>query len=344
MDSRTKPVVAILAMPESSSSVLYGMYDLFSSAGRDWSMATGGAEGPGVVRPVIVGTRPGSFAILNGVQVSPETTIAEIGYPDVVCVPDLAVDPYGPLDDGRFAPEIAWLRDCYARGVVLASACSGALLFAEAGLLDGHDATTHWAFADALARRHPRVRLHPERSLVVSGADRRLVMAGGGTAWSDLALYLISRLSGAEQAMQTARMNLIEWHAVGQQPFASLARSRQAEDALIARCQAWIALNYDAPAPVAAMVRESGLPERTFKRRFQLATGLSPLDYVHTLRIEEAKQMLEAGDASAESIAHEVGYEDAGFFGRLFRRKVGLTPAQYRRRFGTMRRSLAQPG
>ena len=95
------------------------------------------------------------------------------------------------------------------------------------------------------------------------------------------------------------------------------------------------------PAPVAATVRLSGLPERTFKRRFERATGLSPLEYVHTLRLEEAKQMLEAGEEPVEAIANAVGYEDAGFFGKLFRRKVGLAPVQYRRRFGAMRRSLS---
>ena len=87
-------------------------------------------------------------------------------------------------------------------------------------------------------------------------------------------------------------------------------------------------------------VRQSELPERTFKRRFEKATGLSPLEYVHTLRLEEAKQMLEAGDEPVEAIANAVGYEDAGFFGRLFKRKVNLTPVQYRRRFGAMRRGL----
>ena len=80
---------------------------------------------------------------------------------------------------------------------------------------------------------------------------------------------------------------------------------------------------------------------RTFQRRFAQATGLAPLDYVHTLRLEEAKQMLESGDAPVEAIALEVGYQDASFFGRLFRRKVGLTPAQYRRRFGALARRLA---
>ena len=144
--------------------------------------------------------------------------------------------------------------------------------------------------------------------------------------------------------MQIARINLIDWHAIGQQPFARLARSRQVDDAVIARCQTWIAEHYHEPAPVAAMVRLSGLAERSFKRRFQQATGMSPLEYVHTLRLEEAKQMLESGDQPIEAIANEVGYEDAGFFSRLFRRNVNLTPAQYRKRFGAMRRALQSSG
>ena len=140
--------------------------------------------------------------------------------------------------------------------------------------------------------------------------------------------------------MQVARINLIDWHAIGQQPFARLARSRQVDDAVVARCQTRIAEHYREASPVTAMVRLSGLAERSFKRRFQEATGMSPLEYVHTLRLEEAKQMLEAGDQSIEAIANEIGYEDAGFFSRLFRREVRLTPAQYRKRFGSMRRAL----
>ena len=88
------------------------------------------------------------------------------------------------------------------------------------------------------------------------------------------------------------------------------------------------------------MIKLSGLPERSFIRRFSKATGMSPLDYVHSLRLEEAKRMLETEDLAVEAIANEVGYEDASFFGRLFHRKVGLTPTQYRRRFGSLRRAL----
>jgi transcriptional regulator GlxA family with amidase domain len=241
---------------------------------------------------------------------------------------------------GRYANEVRWLREQHAAGVTLASVCSGALLLAETGLLDGFEATTHWAYCDALARAHPNVKVREQRALVAAGEGQRIVMAGGGTSWLDLALFLIARPAGVDEAMHVARVYLIDWHHVGQQPFAQLARSRQVDDAVIARCQTWIASNYHAPNPVSAMVQRSGLPERSFKRRFRQATGMSPLEYVHTLRIEEAKQMLEAGEAPIEAIAHEVGYEDAAFFSRLFRRKVSLSPAQYRKRFGALRRSL----
>lgn len=334
--------VAILAFPATTASVVYGMYDLFLSAGRDWGMVVDGVPGPERYAVRIVAARPGEFTATNEIPLRPQATCAAAGRPDIICVPEVALPPSASTT-GLFDSEIAWLRECHAAGSIIATACSGAVLLAEAGLLEGEEATTHWAYCDVLAERFPGIRLRPRSALVAAGEGQRLVMAGGGTSWLDLVLYLIGRTAGLEIAMQVARINLIDWHSVGQQPYARLARSRQAEDAVIARCQVWIASNYAERAPVAAMVRLSGLPERSFKRRFMEATGLAPLEYVHTLRLEEAKQMLEAGDEPVEAVATAVGYEDAGFFSRLFRRKVGLTPAQYRRRFGALRRALAGP-
>ena len=331
--------VAILAVPEASASVIYGMYDLFRSAGRDWNLIVEGAPGAELLRPLVVARESGTFGVGNGVRITPELTLEACPPPDIVCVPEVLVAPDVP-PSGQFDVEVRWLRDCYDRGAIVATACSGALLLAEAGLLKGVEATTHWAFCDLLRRHYPGVRVREQAALVASGEGQRLVMAGGGTSWLDLTLYLIARATNVEIAMQTARVFLIDWHDVGQQPFASLARARQVDDAVIARCQVWIAEHYAEAAPVAAMVRLSGLPERTFKRRFRHATGLGPLEYVHTVRLEEAKQMLEAENAPVETVAHAVGYEDAGFFNRLFRRKVGLTPGQYRRRFGALRRRL----
>jgi transcriptional regulator GlxA family with amidase domain len=332
--------IAILSFPETTASVVYGMYDLFASVGREWGFVVNGQPGPELMRPTVVAVHASPFEAANGVTIVPQASLEHAAAADVVCVPELAVPPTSPLG-GRFARELAWLRARYAGGATLASACSGAVLLAEAGLLDGHDATTHWAYCDMLRQSYPKVRVHPERALVLSGEAQRLVMAGGGTSWHDLALYLIARFAGIDAAMQVARINLIDWHEVGQQPFARLARTRQVSDAAVARCQAWIAEHYRKPSPVTAMVRLSGLAERSLKRRFRAATGLSPLEYVHTLRLEAAKELLETDDRPAEAIALEVGYEDAAFFRRLFRRHVHLTPSQYRRRFGALRRALA---
>jgi transcriptional regulator GlxA family with amidase domain len=272
----------------------------------------------------------------------PHASLADCEAPDVIAIPDLVVPPQEDIA-GRYENELDWLKRAYERGATLATSCTGALLLAEAGLLDGEDATTHWGWCDAMAARYPRVRVHMNRPLVIGGEAQRLIMAGGGTSWQDLALFLIARFVDTEEAMRVARLHLLDWHHVGQQPFAALTRTRQVNDAVIAKCQEWIAQHYDQSSPVAAMARLSGLAERSFKRRFARATGVPPLEYVHTLRLEESKHLLEATDQAVEQIAEQVGYEDASFFGRLFRRKVGLTPAQYRRRFRSLRQALAQP-
>ncbi|HEX6245099.1 MAG TPA: DJ-1/PfpI family protein, partial [Polyangiales bacterium] len=249
--------MAILALDASTASVVFGMYDMFRAAGRDWGIIVEGRPGAACLDAAIVARELAPLTLANGVRIEPHAAIADDAAFDVVCVPELAIMPDEPLD-GRFAPEVEWLRRQHARGAIVAAACSGAVLLAEAGLLDDCDATTHWAFCDALAQRYPRVRVHRDRALVVAGEGQRLVMAGGGTTWLDLALYLVARAVDLETAMQLARVNLIDWHAVGQQPFARLSRTRQVDDAVIGRCQEWIAKHYAASAPVASMVRLSG--------------------------------------------------------------------------------------
>ncbi|TFH87203.1 helix-turn-helix domain-containing protein [Billgrantia azerbaijanica] len=339
-DADTAPLtVALLATPEATASTLYGMYDLFGSAGRDWPLLMHGEVGRPLLQPVIVSRDGRGFRALNGAWIQPDACLADCPAPVAMCIPDLYVAPDEPLA-GRYPVEIDWLHGCQARGALLAAACTGALLLAEAGLLDGQDATTHWAYCEALARRHPRVNVHAHRTLVVSGEGQRLIMAGGGTTWVDLALFLVARLVGVDEAMHLARIHLIDWHQHGQQPYASLSQARQVADACIARCQVWVAQHYDTPSPVAGMVKLSGLTERSFKRRFKAATGMTPMEYVHTLRLEEAKQLLECEDASIEAVAEQVGYADPSFFRRLFTRRVGLTPSQYRRRFRSLRQRL----
>lgn len=256
-------------------------------------------------------------------------------------IPELAINPGEDLRS-RYHEEIDWIKQCHTQGSIIATACTGALLLAETGLLDGHEATSHWAVTDFLSQQFPNTKVNEKLSLLITGNRHQIIMAGGATTFFDLGIYLITRFLGIEQAMRTAKIWLIDWHDIGQQPYASLARKRQVEDKVIAQCQQWIAMNYETENPVKTMTEMSGLSERAFKRRFNQATVMSPLDYVHTLRIEEAKQVLETAQTPIEKIAYDMGYEDSSFFRRLFKRKVGLTPQQYRKRFGTMRKNLLE--
>lgn len=330
--------VAIMAVPEVTASTLYGMFDLFSSPGRDYQFITTGTPGEQRMKPFIVARDKQPFTAANGIQVLPHHSFATAPQPDIVCIPDFFVNP-GDSVAGQYRPEAQWLKQVHEKGAVLASACSGAVLLGEAGLLANCDATIHWGYVKTLTNNYPGITVNLRQPLVMSGAAQRLVMAGGGTSWQDLSLYLIARHVGLKEAIEVAKTYMLEWHELGQQPFAALASFRQTNDAVINKCQTWVAENYRNASPSTAMAEVSGLTPRTFIRRFREATGMTPLDYVHALRLEEAKQMLETGEDSIEAIASEVGYEDTSFFGRLFRRKVGIAPGEYRLRFGALRKA-----
>ena len=333
--------VAILAVPEITASTVYGMFDLFSSPGRDFQFITSGVAGEQRMSPYIVARHGEGFAAANGIWIKPHHDFSDCPRPDIVCIPDFYVSP-GESLSGLYDAEVAWLKQVHDGGAMLAGACSGAVLLGEAGMLTDCDATTHWGYVSSFTNNYPGVKIDLRQSLVLSGEAQRIITAGGGSSWQDLALYLIARYVGLTEAMEVAKVYMLQWHDLGQQPFASLLSFRQTSDAVINKCQDWVARNYQTQSPVAAMIGLAGLPERSFMRRFANATGMTPLDYVHALRLEEAKQMLETGDLPVEAIANEVGYEDTSFFGRLFRRKVGLTPAQYRLRFGSLRRVLSR--
>lgn len=342
MSDPSAPItVALLAVPETSAATIYGFYDALASVRRDWSLLHGGVLLDSPFRPQVVTPDGAPFTTANGVRMTPDAGFAQCPAPDVVVVADVQVAPGSELGN-RYDEAIAWLRSCHSRGALLASACSGAVLMAHTGLLDGHEATSHWGYCEHLQRAHPRTRWRADRGLLSTGEGQRILMAGSGVSWHLLVLALIARYAGPEEAMQVARINLMDLQSANPQAYASLTHGSHAADPVIARCQQWAALHYMHESPVAQMVVLSHLPERTFKRRFAQATGMAPLEYVHHVRLEEAKQMLESGDEPVESVALDVGYSDSSFFSRLFRRKVGLSPAQYRLRFGKLAQELRQ--
>lgn len=332
-----KPIKTYLfADPETAGSVLFGLLDALSIPGVTWPKLIYGKAGEPLFDVKIVATRTERFRARGGVWIHPDLHLRETKPADLICVPNIGV----PLDAsplGRFSEEAEWLKRNYRSGTTIGSACSGAVLLAEAGLLDGKNATTHWAYRDLFHRYYPKVDLNLKRALVSAGEGDRIITAGGFGSWQDLALYLIARLCGTEHAVRTAKVYVFCDHQEGQLPYAAMTRRIQHSDALIRDCQIWAAKEYTAAEPVSQMVERSGLDRATFARRFRIATGYRPLEYVQTLRVEEAKQMLETGDAPVDEIASQVGYDDPRSFRRMFKSYTGLVPSAYRKRFAHAR-------
>ncbi|WMS41886.1 helix-turn-helix domain-containing protein [Acuticoccus sp. MNP-M23] len=329
----------VLTLPCAGTSTMFCILDVLGSVGRDWQMLHGQSPHKPIFEVRLLSPDGRPYSDINGRRVTPDGSLTEAqepgALPDLVIVPDLHLDPNGPPPD-EFGPLAEWLRAVADNGGMVASVCSGAWMLASAGLLDGVEATTHWGFADMIARRHPEIRVRKERILVPAGEGHRVVTAGGASSWGDLMLYLIARFAGQDEARRIAKIYLLQPHTDSQLCYASLLAGRQHDDAIVADAQVWAADNYADPTPVAAMAARSGLSERSFLRRFRRATGQTPVEYIQTLRVEEAKQMLETTGMSIEEIADEVGYTETSSFRNAFRRYVGLSASAYRRKHATM--------
>lgn len=335
MTGSRRPRIALLAAPETSPSVLYGLYDVLLSVGAVFPDMTTGEPGDALLDVSIVAATGEPFRCFGNILVEPHAALADVGEVDVAIVCDM----YTPIDTaprGRYAVEIDWLRRMHRQGALIATVCSGSLLLAEAGLLDGRSCASHWAYRDLFRSAYPRIAFDSGSILDLGSEPDGLITAGGVTAWQDLALHVIARLCGPEHASRTAKVHLLAGHEDGQLPFSAMTQRARTSDAVIRDSLTWISEHYATPNPVTAMAERSGLTRRTFARRFQAATGLRPIEHVHALRMEGARQLIETGGGAIDDVGYQIGYEDPTFFRRLFKRTTGLTPAAYRRKLSTI--------
>jgi transcriptional regulator GlxA family with amidase domain len=321
--------VSLVALPDAVISTLAGILDVMNGAAL---MGLGGAGAKPPFCIEIVGETTGPLPLASGVPIDVQKSIDAIDITDIVIVPSVLLGPQG-WQRGRYPAIVSWLQRMHARGAMLCSACSGVFLIAETGLLDGKDATVHFGYASAFAALYPAVIIHPERVLVISGLREELVCSGASTTWHDMVLYLTARHAGATLAHEVARMFALQWHQDGLTPYIAFEGKHDHGDGEILSAQTWLSQHFSVANPVEEMIKRSTLAERTFKRRFTIATTLSPLDYAQRLRIEDAKRRLERTDAAIDEISWRVGYEDAAFFRRLFKRTTGMAPGAYRKRF-----------
>lgn len=208
--------------------------------------------------------------------------------------------------------------------------CTAAFLLAETGLLQGLRATTHWAFAELFRRRYAGVVLDDGQILC---EENRVITCGGASAAMDLMLHLIRRFGSPELAHTCGKYLLIDNVRTEQSVYAMWSLPKSHGDGEILRVQHWLEQHFAQALVIDNVARRFGFGVRNFKRRFKEATGYTPIAYVQTLRLERAKQMLESTRMTLDSITYAVGYEDSNSFRRLFRQRVGMLPAAYRKKF-----------
>jgi transcriptional regulator GlxA family with amidase domain len=318
--------VSIVALPEAVASTLFGIMDVLNGPAMMHLTATA------PFHVDIVGEKSGTVTLASRVAAPVQQPIGGVGSTDIVVVPSILLPREGWKKE-RYPRLVEWLRAMHEQGAVLCSACSGIFLLAETGLFDGKDSTVHYGYARQFTETFPAVRIHPERVLVISGRREELVSSGASTTWHDLVLYLTARFGGATLAQEVARSFALQWHQDGLTPYMVFEGRHDHGDGEIQSAQQWLSKHFSVAKPVEEMIKRSKLAERTFKRRFATATGLTPIAYVQRLRIEDAKRRLERTEAPVDEISWRVGYEDAAFFRRLFKRTTGLAPGAYRRRF-----------
>lgn len=280
-------------------------------------------------------------ACVGGLTAQAEAALADVPPPDLVLVGSSGITgkaiESGPADDGVSQ----WLRAAFDGGAVVAAVCSGVFQLGRAGLLDGRRATTHWAYADDLRRLFPSADVRPARMVL---DDDRIVTAGGVNAATDLALHLVERFCGRDEARDLANALVLDLPRAAQSEYAGWLGAASHGDDAVMRVQRVIAERPELAAGVEALAAAVGLSPRSLARRFRAATGETVVECIQRLRVARARELLETERLSVEQVARRVGYEDVAFFRRLFRKYTGLTPSGHRQRFGPPRGDARQSG
>ncbi|AMN51600.1 transcriptional regulator [Labrenzia sp. CP4] len=292
--------IAILAYPGSLKSAVYGLQDILGHAAR--------ISDTGMKLDLL------------------EDFSAAVDRYDAVVLPPSA----GTVRLEEVPALPAFLQHLHGRGAVVCSACTGLTFVAAAGLAERRKVTTHWGLEQRLSATYPDLRLDTDR-LLIEYSD--LITAGGLMAWVDLALALIERFLGYPVAVDTARHFIVDFRRRDQRRFRRFLPELRHGDASILKVQHFLETRSGDDVSVADMVRTSGLPARTFQRRFKMATGLAPKQYLQELRIERARDLLIETDRPVSDICFAVGYNDPPSFVRLFSRLSGLTPGAFREQY-----------
>lgn len=314
--------IALLALPNAMASSLSLPLEMLNAAADQLKVSH--QEPP---RLRLIGLSDGDVRGAGGLVLQPETTIHDDQKYELVILPTRWRHPLkGIAANGAL---FNWLRRQYRQGATFCTVGTGSYLLAEAGLLDHQPATTHWHHFEDFAERYPRVQLI--RNYLITESER-IFCAGSINSIADLIVHIIGEMWGTTMAYRVER----QFSPEIRRPFHSHAyRVGQTDlhrDEAIANAQSHIRKHFAKPLQISQLAAESGLSERSFQRRFRAATGQSALDYLNTLRLRTARELLQQSNLAVADIAQTTGISEPSYFSRLFKRQYGETPVEYRKR------------
>jgi len=326
--SAARPIeVTVVLIEGGYASTAIAPVEVFHSAGLLWNSLKGEPTAP---RFRVTVASPGGKLVrsLCNVGIKPEVAIEDIARTDIVVISASGLDLQEKII--RHTNLISWMKKMHEQGAYLASICSGAAFVAETGLLDGREATTHWGVVDMLSSRYPKVRWRPESFVTEDG---RVCCSGGLYASIDLSLYLVEKFCGHELALQTAKSLLVGMPRTSQAGYSVMPLSRPHEDKRIRKAEEHLAAHFRDEVGIELLAKKAAMSPRNFIRRFKVATGRLPGEYLQLTRISVARELLENDSVSIQEVSSRAGYGDLSFFRALFKRHTGMTPAEYRTRF-----------
>jgi transcriptional regulator GlxA family with amidase domain len=276
----------------------------------------------------LIAAKRGAVECSSGLKLIPNLTLGEAGEPiDTLLVPG----GFGVREAVADKRLVGWIADAAERSRRITSVCTGAFMLAEAGLLDGRRATTHWASCERLANTYPLVSVDEDAIYV---RDEEIWTSAGVTAGIDLALALVEEDHGRDVALEVARwLVMFVQRPGGQTQFSAQLSAQMANDAPIRELQTWIGENPAADLSVNALADRAAMSPRNFARVFGREIGVTPAAYVESVRTECARRSLETTNHSVDKIARDCGFGSAETMRRTFQRLLGVGPTAYRSRF-----------
>lgn len=263
--------------------------------------------------------------------IRPQKNIQELSKTDIIVIPPIKGDKIQEAIEQNLA-FLPWIVEQYQKGAEVVSLCLGAFILGASGLVDNKSCVTHWRAADQFKKHFPKTHLLTDKILT---DEERIYTGGGAFSSANLVLYLIEKMVDRETAVYCSKHFQIDMSRVSQSPFIIFKGQRNHEDKLIKQAQDFIEQNYQGEFTVDQLATQLFVNRRTLERRFKKATGNTLSEYMQRVRVEVAKRNFEQAPFPVKEVMYKVGYSDAKSFRKLFKKHVGLSPIEYKKRYAS---------